>query len=66
MCPKNPITSANITPTLAKAHGPSFPPIAPRKYPCHDNHDAKVFVTNPHPTIVPISINAIDPLLIDP
>ena len=57
---------ANITPTLAKAHGPSFPPITPRKYPCHDNQDAKVFVTNPQPTTVQTIINAIEPLLIDP
>lgn len=60
------MASAKITPTLEYAHAPSFPPMKPKKYPCQLSQDAKVLVTNPHPTIVATPTQAIELQLTDP
>lgn len=57
MWPKKPIANAKITPTFEYAQAPSFPPISPMKYPCHESQLAKVFVTNPQPTMAPTATN---------
>ena len=38
----------------------------PKKYPCQLSHDAKEFVTNPHPATVAMPTQAIELQLTDP